>query len=232
MRSPLPFSAMGSRLATVLAAGILIALLGAAAARADGDPASDMLLRQNVFYPYSPPVSTAIQKQLDAETAAAHRVHFPIKVALIDSPIDLGAIPTLFGRPQKYADFLDQEISFQGKQALLVVMSSGFGVQGVTRAARIAAASLSRPAGRQSNDLARAAIPAVARLAAAAGHPIKDLAPHDRSTSQTSSGSRTLLLAVLIVAAVVTASALVSIRRRHTTRRRADRQTPASGNVD
>jgi hypothetical protein len=46
---------------------------------------------------------------------------------------------------------------FQAKQAVLVVMPSGYGIQGVPRASQIAAASLRKPAGRQTNDLARAA---------------------------------------------------------------------------
>ena len=79
-----------------------------ALARADGDPASDVLLGQSVFYPYQPAVSASLQKQLDAETAAAQKAKFPIKVALIGSPVDLGVIPDLFGQPQKYANFLDQ----------------------------------------------------------------------------------------------------------------------------
>ena len=32
------------------------------AALADGDPASDVLLGQSVFYPYSPPVAAGLQK--------------------------------------------------------------------------------------------------------------------------------------------------------------------------
>jgi len=80
----------------------------------------------------------------------------------------LGGIVSLFGRPQQYADFLDQEISFQKKQALLVVMPSGYGVQGVPRAAALAVASLPKPKGRTGTDLARAAVVAVAALAALA----------------------------------------------------------------
>ena len=144
-----------------------------AVARADGDPASDVLLGENVFYPYSPAVSAALQKTLNAETTAANRAHFPIKVALIASPADLGVVPDLFNKPQKYAQFLAQEISFQGKRPLLVVMPSGYGVQGLTPAATSAAASLQKPAGGQSNDLARAAIAAIPKLAAAAGHTIR-----------------------------------------------------------
>lgn len=215
MSGPAP-SAMRSRLVRVIATGILALMLAAPAARADGDPASDVLLGESVFYPYTPPVSAAIQKQLDAETAAASRARYPIKVALIASPVDLGVITSLFGRPQKYADFLDQEISYQNKQALLVVMPSGYGVQGVTPAARAVAASLSKPAGAQSNDLVRAAIVAVARLAGAAGHPLKGVSGGGESTTGTGGGSTTLLV-VLAVAAVAAAAALVVIRRRQAT---------------
>lgn len=83
-----------------------------------------------MFYPNSPPVSTSLQKTLNAETAAAARAHFPIKVALIDSPTDLGAIPSFYDKPQPYAHSLDQEISsIKAKQPLLVVMPDGYGVQ-------------------------------------------------------------------------------------------------------
>lgn len=203
---------MASRLLRILAAGILVLMFGSPAARGDGDPASDILLGQNVFYPYTPPVSPGLQKTLTAETAAASRAHFPIKVALIASPVNLGVIPALFGRPQKYAAFLDQEISFQGKRALLVVMRAGYGVQGLTAPATSAAASLPKPAGKQSNDLARAAIAAVPKLAAAAGHPINTAANGPRTS--TGNNHTTLLVAILALAAIAAAAALVWLRRR------------------
>ena len=143
-----------------------------AAALADGDPASDVLLGENVFYPYSPAVSADLQRTLNGETAAASRAHFPIRVALIAAPSDLGAIPTLFGKPQQYADFLDQEISFLDiKQLLLVVMPDGYGIRQLGPAATRAVATLKRPASAKTDDLARAAILAVPKLASAAGHP-------------------------------------------------------------
>ena len=195
-------------LAAILAATALIP----ASALADGDPASDVLLGENVFYPYTPPVSAALQKTLNTETAAARRAHFPIKVALIASPADLGVIPDLFNKPQKYADFLDQEISFQNKQLLLVVMPAGYGVQGLPATAISATASLAKPAGRQSNDLARAAIAGIPKLAAAAGHPIQN-DPNARSTSS-SHGSRAILIALLALGAVATAVAVTALRSR------------------
>jgi hypothetical protein len=204
---------MSLRLATMFAALLATACLLPGAALSDGDPASDVLLGENVFYPYQPPVSGALQKALNAETAAAKRAGFPIKVALIASPVDLGVIPDLFGKPQKYADFLDQEISFQTKQPLLVVMYNGYGVRGVPAKSVSALASVPKPAGKSSDDLATAAMTAVRKMAAAAGHPLAG----DQSSSS-GSNSGTLLIAVLAAAAVLTALALaaVTVRRRRT----------------
>ncbi len=182
-------------------------------ARADGDPASDVLLGANVFYPYMPPVSKAAQTALNAETAAAKHAGFPIKVALIASPIDLGVIPSLFDRPQKYADFLDAEISFQGKQPLLVVMPAGYGAQGIAAPAVSALSGLRRPAGKSSTALAEAATGAVAKLAAAAGHPIHPGAATNTAGGASTSSSTPIVIA-LALAAVVTAGALIVLRRR------------------
>ena len=203
-------------LAALLA--LLVALSSAAlvpaAALADGDPASDVLLGENVFYPYSPNTGPALQKTLNAETAAAKRAGFPLKVALIASPVDLGVIPDLFGKPQRYADFLDQEISFQGTQPLLVVMWNGYGVAGIGAGAKAAVAALPKPAGKQPDDLARAAITAVAKLAKQTGHPVRDVPGVPGAGS--SSNSTVVIIAVLVAAALATAGglALVTVRRR------------------
>jgi hypothetical protein len=207
---------MASRCARVLGALLAVIALAAPAALADGDPASDVLLGENVFYPYSPPTSASLQKTLNAETAAAKRSGLPIKVALIGSPVDLGVIPDLFGKPQKYADFLDQEISFQTKQPLLVVMAAGYGEQGLGPAAARALGSLPKPAGRSSDALASAATVAVAKLADAAGHPIKGVpGVPGAAAGSGGSGGTTILLIALGAAAVATAGALVVVRRRH-----------------
>jgi hypothetical protein len=206
---------MPVRLARLLALLVLLAAaLAPAGARADGDPASDVLLGQNVFYPYTPAVSPAIQKTLDAETTAASQAKFPIKVALIASPVDLGVIPDLFGKPQKYAEFLDQEISFQTKQPLLVVMPAGYGVQGIHGPAAAAVTSLPKPSGPTSNALAQAAITAVAKLAADSGHPIKGVAGIPGSSSASGGSSTTPIVIALVAAAVLTAAALIVVRRR------------------
>jgi len=207
----------GRALAAAAVVLSLLALAGAPAVRADGDPASDVLLGESVFYPYSPPVAPAVSRALDRETALAARVHFPIKVALIGSPVDLGVIPSLFGKPQQYADFLDQEISFQGtRQPLLVVMAAGYGTRGVPPAAAAAAAGLAKPASTASTDLARAAITAVRAMARAAGHPLpaSGSGAGPAGASSGTSGPSAALLAAVIAAALAGAVAVVAVRRR------------------
>jgi hypothetical protein len=196
-----------------LALAMTLALLALPApALADGDPASDILIGANVFYPYGRPVSAALQKTLNAETAAASTAHFPIKVALIASPIDLGSVPNLFAKPQEYADFLDQEISFVStKQPLLVVMPNGYGTHDLGSRATAAATSLQRPASGGTDDLARAAIAAVRTFAAAAGHPLEAVTGGSPGAG---GGSTALSAVVLALGAVVCAAAVLGLRRR------------------
>ena len=111
------------RLAALLLV-IALVLLGAAItpkpSRADGDPASDYLLIQNVFLPYeapSPNVSTALEQAI----AAVYQHGDRVKVALIDNVSDLGAIPSLFGHPADYAHFLGYELSLWYIGPVLVV---------------------------------------------------------------------------------------------------------------
>ncbi len=195
----------------------LVSLAGAFAAvsaLADGDPASDVLIGQNVYYPYSPAVSANLQKTLNAETAAVSRARFPIKVALIPTPQDLGAIATLFDKPQQYASFLDQEISFlNNNPMLLVVMPNGYGVEHLGPVATTAAKSLIKPRSRQSDDMARAAIIAVRKLAAAAGHPI----PAVSAASGTGGRSTVLSLSALALISVLCAGAVLTVRHRRAT---------------
>lgn len=194
--------------------------LGAAPVLADGDPASDVLLNQDVFYPYSPPVAPALQSILNGETAAASRAGAPVKVALIASPVDLGTVPNLFGKPQPYAHFLEQEIVLAQNQQtpLLVVMAAGYGLEGVGSGATSAIAGLHKPAGSQSADLARAAMTAVAKIAAASGHPIPTPSAANTSVageSGTSAGGKsgTPIPVVAAAAAVVAIAGLLVTRR-------------------
>lgn len=205
---------MAARIITIVTVLLLLGGLGASGSLADGDPASDTLIGLDVFYPYAPPVAHATQAALNAGTAEARRAGFPIKVALIGRPLDLGVIPALFGKPQAYAKFLDQEISYRSLQPLLVVMAAGYGTQGLPPAATAAVAGLRKPAGTTPTQLARAAIAAVSRLAAADGHRLKLPTGTAGGSGSSSSGSSLTLIIGLAVAAVVVAGGLIALRRR------------------
>ena len=61
-----------------------------------------------------------------ALAAAAHRA--PLRVAVIASASDLGAVTALWHRPQDYARFLGQEVSLLYRGEILVVMPDGYGL--------------------------------------------------------------------------------------------------------
>ena len=189
----------------------LAALDGPPAARADGDPASDVLLGTDVFYPFEP-VSHALTVKLSGEVAEAKRLKAPIKVALIPTAVDLGTITALFGQPQDYAKFLAQEISFISKSPLLIVMPDGYGTNGMPPGAGAAVKALPKPTGSSADDLARAAIAAVPKILAAEGHPIAGAPITDASAGTGSSGS-TILIVGLSVAALLAAAGIVAARR-------------------
>jgi hypothetical protein len=113
--------------AAALALALAAAAFGVAPARADGDPASDILLVDNVFLTYSVDVSPAAKTALEQTVAKLNKTGFRVKVAVIADPADLGAVPSLFGKPQIYAKFLGTEIAFQYTNRLLIVMPNGFG---------------------------------------------------------------------------------------------------------
>jgi hypothetical protein len=198
------------RFAVLLLAAAL--LVPAARAGADADPASDVLLGQDVFTPYQPnTVSGPLSQALTETVARAHRAGFPLKVALIATPTDLGAIPNLFGHPGQYAAFVDSEISFNERVPVLVLMPQGAGTAAAPRAPRVALGS-----GPVGDALARAAIPAVAQLSAAAGHPIVAPAIPTGNGGSGGGGPSPLITfggPVLLVAAFALSVALVRRRQ-------------------
>jgi hypothetical protein len=120
-------AAGAARALAALAAVVLVAVSGSPAARADGDPASDYLLVQNVYLPVqgaSASAATALEHAADAVYAHGDR----IKIAVIGSVQDLGAIPSLWNKPVEYAQFLGTELGYWYIGPLLVVMPSGYGI--------------------------------------------------------------------------------------------------------
>jgi len=162
----------------VSAAAILCLLavaMTARAAQADGDPASDYLLSQQAFVSPNARVSSSDTMQLLALLTAARERGYTIRVAVIQSRYDLGAVTVLDKKPRLYARFLSQELRFIYKKRLLVVMPNGYGIANGGRPVPAEQAVLDRlsPAGTlDGGALVAAAVTALRALTAHAGVPI------------------------------------------------------------
>jgi hypothetical protein len=151
---------------------VLLALLVVVpAARADGDPASDYLLGQPTFVPPDAGIPSGYANQLLAAVNATKARGYEIRVALIGSTYDLGAVGSLWKKPRQYARFLGQELAFVYKGRLLVVMPNGLAVSknGKALAAEQRVVDRIAPPGTKGSAIAAAGTDAVIRLAANAG---------------------------------------------------------------
>jgi hypothetical protein len=191
---------------------------GAGSAFADIDPASDVLPVQDVFLPYSPKVCPQLSTALRTLTARSKKAGYPIKVAVIASKRDLGGASTLFGDPKAYARFLAQELVTYAPDfgvtydnpALLVAMPSGFGLDhGGAKAEkvieRLAVSSF------KANDLARASLGAIPKLARAEGHRV---APPKVRPGCSSSGGISVLFFIAPFALLLLVGLVAGSRRR------------------
>jgi hypothetical protein len=160
-----------NRLLPVLAVAAVLALTPAEAS-ADGDPASDVLLLQDVYLPYAPGVPAPLGRTITTLLKTTRKAGFPLKLAIIADPRDLGAVPQFFGKPQQYAPFLQSEISFNSKRPLLVVMPAGYGAAALPKGSETGLQGVDPPKSGNGEDLGRAAIQAIVKLSAAAGHPV------------------------------------------------------------
>lgn len=169
------------RLLAILGLATVAALASASVAWADGDPASDVLLAQDVFYPYAPnTVSKPVEQALATTVARAKEQGFPLKVALIADARDLGSVGQLIGEPQRYADLLTTEISLNvthgrtvDKPRVLTVLPSGLGGNNLGDDAGTALEGVAPAEDAGADGLARTAGMAIGRLAEAAGKPIE-----------------------------------------------------------
>ena len=157
--------------AAVLAVLAFLALVVLApAAQADGDPGSDVLVYQNLFVAADAGISIPQQVGLGGLLGSAVKAGFPVRVAVIAQPDDLGAITALWGKPAAYASFLGTELSLAYTQRLLIVMPNGFGFHWQGHSAAAAYKVLDRlRIGPGGTGLAAASEAAVQALAAASG---------------------------------------------------------------
>jgi len=176
------------------------------AAWSDSDPASHFLVAQNVFFPYQQEISDDLKADLRGATAAAKKAGYPIKVAIIATPADLGGVAQFFDHPTRYAGYLGPEIGFNRKtQPLLVVMPAGLGTYQAGPKAASAIADIEVEEG--GDGLARAALEGVSALAEASGNPIEGFEPDEGL------GSTSAVVFAIPVALLVLVLAVMSYRR-------------------
>jgi hypothetical protein len=189
---------------------VTVCLCAPSVARANGDPASDYLLTQSVFLPFTTKIDRNEVNRLDALLREADQKHFRIRVAMILSPSDLGTAFSLFRKPEKYSQFLGLELSFVYRDRLLVVMPNGYGYSVNGDPDPKASAVLKKlPApGRDATKEVQAAIVAVQRLAAAEGRRLT--VPKVGG----STGRDRLTIAAAATAAIALIAAIVLYRRR------------------
>jgi hypothetical protein len=179
---------------------LALALLVPSSARANGDPASDVLLTDQVFLPFEAPISASAKNDLQKTVAEANAKGYRIRVAVIAFTGDLGTAVSLWKKPQPYSKFLWNELSFQYDKRLLVAMPAGFGFydgNGKPAKKELAVLKGVKP-GQIPTDLTTSAAQAVRELAAANG--VKVAKP---SSGGSSTRDRLLILAGALVALVV-----------------------------
>jgi hypothetical protein len=179
-------------------------------ALANGDPASDYLLTQSVFLPFTTKVDHNEATRLSALLRDAEQKKFRIRVAVILSPTDLGTAFSLFGKPEKYAQFLGLELSIVYRDRLLVVMPNGYGyaVNGDPDPKASALLKKLPGPGPDATKEVQAAMVAVQRLAAAEGRRLT--VPKVGG----STGRDRLTIAAAATAGIALIAAIVLYRRR------------------
>jgi hypothetical protein len=202
----------------VLCLLVLVVLAAPSAARADGDPASDVLLGQDVFYPYAPnTVSKPVRGALDTMVAEAKKKGFGVKVALIAAPPDLGAYPYLITDPQKYADLLTKEITFNTKPRVLAVLPAGIGGTNLGDNAGPALTGVTPDPKGGGDALAQTAMVALGKLTKAEGKPVAvpaaATAPSSGESGSGKGGGTSPLLIFGVPVLLVVLAAAVAARR-------------------
>jgi hypothetical protein len=208
-------SGRGGLRVVVCAAALALAVLAYSTdpARADGDPASDVLTTQTLFLPQDAGISGAQLRELGSLLQAAANGGLPLRVALIASPTDLGSVTELWRQPETYARFLGEELSLTYRGRLLVIMPNGFGVfdqglpvtaaQAVLRGLRLAA---------PGPGLGATALTAIRRVAAVSGHPLA--LPAAVTTTRGRSGDSASWIAFLAGVVLIALAWVASLRAR------------------
>jgi len=188
-----------------------------ATAWADGDPASDVLITDDVFLPYQQPSGGQVAK-LRRVIAAARRAGRPVRVAVIHDARDMGAVTNLYGHPQEYANLLSTELQnpvepgARGhQQGLLIVMPAGFGTKNVPAKVQNMLRGVELPADASPDALVAAAGWGVQQVAADGGKPIREEFGKPKGDSGGGGAVVTILIVVALLAVV---GGLIFVRMR------------------
>jgi hypothetical protein len=195
------------------AVAVLVTIFLVHDALADGDPASDYLISQQLFVSFKANISGIDATRLRDLLDDSKRKGFPLKVAVIAGRYDLGSVPSLFGKPQQYASFLGQEDYYFFKDELLVVMPQGYGLYktgGVSPGDRAAVAALPAPHTAAIVPLVAAAERAVETLAARHGVTLSAASPSGSSPWR----DRLEILAAVLALCALAVAVRVVVRRR------------------
>ena len=223
-----------ARSSAVLAVAVALIVVSGGVARADGDPASDYLVANQVFLSSQSTALSPAQRRLVAAVAAANRAGFAIRVAVISNNYDLGSVTELWDKPRTYARFLGMELSLAYRpERLLVVMPNGLGFNWPGHATAhtyrlLATVPLDSRAGA---GLVAAAEAAVRRLARASGVALPPSQPATRrgSAGRASAGTLTIIgLAAGGISALFAFAVIFTRPRRRLALRRERRDVPRS----
>jgi hypothetical protein len=207
-----------SRTRRSLLALVLVAIAAhPAAAHADGDPASDVLITDDVFLPYQQPSADQVAK-LRRVITASRSAGRPVRVAVIHDARDLGAVTNLYGHPQEYANLLATELQnpveagARGhEEGLLIVMPAGFGTKNVPEKVQRMLRGVELPADASPDALVGAAGWGVQEVARAGGKPIR--AEFDKPKGDEGGGG--VVVTILIVFGLLAVvGALIFVRMR------------------
>jgi hypothetical protein len=231
--------AHGAPLAVLLAVA-LTALIGTAGALAHGDPTAHYLETDSLLTSYAAPPAVAVELRLRGVLDAAAERGYPIKVVLFANEADTGGEPEPLEDTQTYVTTVSDQLDEISplRAPVLIVTPQGFGLGGrqprdgaVAPITRPLAAELARhlPLAKKAdgNALARTAMVAVRRLAAAGGHPLpKRIPPAEQnlngilgtaaSRGRETLGGPWLIAAVLGATALLLGALLVAVHRRAT----------------
>jgi hypothetical protein len=206
------------RLLVVALATVLAAPAGASA---HGDPTAHYLETDSLLTSYAAPPDVAVELQLRGVLDAAARRGYPIKVVLLSGDGDTGGELEPLEDTQGYANTVSQQLSEVRplRAPVLIVTPDRYGVGG--RQPPGGARALALPDGANGNALAQAAIVAVRRLSAAAGHALPERIPPARNNltgiladhSAHDNGGPWLIGAVVAASALLVALLLVLHRR-------------------